>query len=230
VKSKGVLRQARPAIAGVVLAFALTTGLAACGGSSTTTTGGPSLDLSHANLQASDLPPGWKLAPPPRESLAKHVFVCLNLLSSDQPSTAISATGPGQLKMISDVLGWPSATEAQGATAALAQGSSDAKSCVGSSPHFVTTDFSSPGSVRVSKSASQVQAPARAAKQTVAYGVTYLGSSGTARGALVVTTRGRATSAILAYGPGKQPFPPRLLSGLAASAYQRLGEARPGNS
>jgi len=118
---------------------------------------------SQTNLQLSDFPQGWKLAARPQQSLAQHIFACLNLLGSNQPSTAMSATGPGQLnqlKTISDVLGWPSASEAQSATAAVANGSADALSCVGSSPHFVTTDFGSGGSV----STSQVQAPRRGRK------------------------------------------------------------------
>jgi mannosyltransferase len=184
--------------------------------------------LSHANLQPSGLPQGWKTVVPPQDSLAKHLFVCLNLLGSEQRSTAISATGPGQLKMISEAVGWPTSTGAQRATAALARGSGDAKSCVASSPHFVTTDFSSSGSVRASKSPSQARAHTAAAKQTVVYGLSYRGPNGAARGALVVTTRGRATAVILAYRMGKQPFPAKLLPGLVASAYQRLGQATPG--
>lgn len=201
----------------MVFAAALASGLAGCGGGGSTTT---PVDLSHANLQPSDLPLGWTQVAPPNDSLAKHVFVCLtpDLLGSGQPSTAISATGPGQLKMISDVVGWPTATGAQSATAALVQGSGDAKSCVGSSLHFVVPAFGYPRP-------SQVRRLAGAAKETVAYTVS--GRNGAPRGVLGVTTRGRATAVILAYRTGKQPFPPKLLLGLGASASQRLGAATP---
>jgi hypothetical protein len=220
------LRGAGPAVAGMVIAALLGSGLAACGGGgSTTTTGGPPLDVSHANLQLSDLPPGWKLTAPPPDSLAKHLFACLDKLGSNQPENSIGASGPGQLKAISDVIGWPTVTAAQTATFA-AQGSDAAMSCVKSSLQFVIPAFGSPLSV----SASQVQPPAGAAKATVAYRVTFHGPNGAGRGAVVVTTRGRATAAILAYRTGKQPFPPALLSGLAASVSQRLGEANPGSS
>jgi hypothetical protein len=217
------LRRAGPAVAVIVFAALLGSGLAACGGDdNTTTAGGPPLDVSHANLQLSDLPPGWKAAAPPQDSLAKHVFACLGKLGSDQPENALSATGPGQLKAISDVIGWPTVTAAQTATFA-AQGSAAAKSCVGSSLHFVLPAFGSPLSVK----ASQVQPPAGATKQTVAYLVSFQGPNGSGRGAVVVTTRGRATAVILAYRTGEQAFPPGLLSGFAASASQRLGEATP---
>jgi hypothetical protein len=207
----------------MAIAAILVSGLAACGGGgSTTTTGGPPLDVSHANLQLSDLPPGWKLAAPPKESLAKHVFACLDKLGSNQPGIAISATGPGQLKAISDVLGWPTVKAAQIATFS-AQGTDAAKSCVGSSLQFVTTAFVSPASI----STSQISPPAGAAKGTIAYRVSSDGPNGAARGAVVVTNRGRATAVILAYRTGGQPFPPEILSSLAASASQRLAEATP---
>jgi hypothetical protein len=223
------LRGAGPAVVGMVSAALLGSGLVACGGGgSETTTGGPPLDLRHANLQPSDLPPGWKPATPPDESLAKHIFVCLDKPGSN-PEDQMSATGPGQLTVISDVVGWPTVTEAQTATFA-AQGTNAARSCVGSSLHFLIPGIGTPPSVSPSKIASQVRALAGAARPTVAYEVSFHGANGAARGAVVVTTRGRATAVILAYRPGQQPFPPRLLSGLVASASQRLGEATPAGS
>jgi hypothetical protein len=188
--------------------------------------GGQQPSPSQINLQLSDFPQGWKLAAQPKDSLAKHVFACLKVPGSNRPSTAMSATGPGQLKTISEVLGWPSVSEAQSATAAV-RSSGDASRCVGFSPHFVTTDFGSGGSV--STSAIKVRAPAAAAKETVAYAMSYDSPNAAARGGLVVITRGRATAVILAYRPGVQSVPAKLLSGLAASAYERLGEAAPRN-
>jgi hypothetical protein len=204
------------------MAFAalLGPGLAACGGGgSGSGSGGPPLDVSHANLQASDLPQGWNMAAPPTDSLAKHLFVCLtpDLLGSNQPTIRISATGPGQLKMNSDVLGWPTVSAAQSATAELAQGSIEAKSCVGSSLHFVVAAFGYPR--------SRPRLLAGATKESAAYAVS--GQTGAPRGVVGVTTRGRATSVILAYGTGNQTFPPKLLFALGASASQRLGEATP---
>jgi hypothetical protein len=208
----------------MAIAALLGLGLAACGGGdSETTSGGPPLDVSHANLQQSDLPPGWKLGAQPQDTLAKHIFACLGQLESHLPENDVGATGPDQLKAISDVIGWATLEGAQTATFAVA-GGPDAESCVGSSIHFVVPAFGSVDSGSVSK----LQPPAGAGKETVAYGVRSQGPNGAARGAVVVTTRGRATAAILAYRSGKQPFPPEVLSGLAASVHQRLGEAKPG--
>jgi hypothetical protein len=212
---------ARPAwfpLAAVVATCAV--GLAGCGGGGGGSTAAP-VDLSHANLQGADLPHGWKPAAAPQDSLAKHVFVCLtpDLLGSNQPTNRISATGPGQLKMNSDVLGWPSTSAAQSATAELAQGSVQAKSCVGSSLHFAVAAFGYPR--------SPPRLLAGGTKESAAYAVS--GQTGTPRGVVGVTTRGRATSVILAYRTGNQPFPPNLLFALGASASKRLAEATPGD-
>ena len=199
--------------------------------------GAPTAGPSNANLKPFGLSQAWRLAPPPPESLANHLFACLDLLGPDQPSSAISATGPAQLKMISDVLGWPTATDARSAAAALMQGSDEAKSCVASSLHFATTDFSipgpgdagvevnrqPPGSLGGGKGASRL--PASIARETPVYELHYSGPSGAARGSLLAIARGRATAVILAYRTGEQPLPPTLLPGLVARAYQRLDEA-----
>jgi mannosyltransferase len=200
---------------------------------------GAAAALSHANLQPSALPAGWVLVPPPNDSLAQHMFVCLHLLHPNQPRTASSLAGPGELKITSEILGWSSVTEARSATAVFAQGSSDAKGCVESSLHFATTDFSVQGpgdagviatrrpvgAARAGTKASGRRPPAAAAKATIVYALSYHGPSGPARGALVVTARGSATAVTLAYRKGEQALPAKLLPALATSAYQRLGEA-----
>jgi mannosyltransferase len=195
--------------------------------------------LSNTNLQPSDMPQGWEQAAPPHDSLAKHIFACLHPLRPNQPGTRIGVTGPSQLKIILEVLRWPTATQARSATAALGQGSSFAKSCVASSPHWVSSDFSlrSPSnagivvhrkpseSVLPTKNSGRLRVPAAAAKTAAVYGLTYSGPSGAARGALVATARGSATAVILAYRMGGEPLPPELVPALVAGAYHRLGEA-----
>ena len=205
-----------PLAAVVGISAAVLAGCGGGGGGSTTT----SVDLSHANLQPSDLPRGWTLAAEPQDSLSKHVFVCLDLLGGGQPSTAMSATGPGQLTMISDVLGWATAASAQRASTRLRQGSAEAKGCVTQSLHYVVPAFGQPRP-------SQARGLTGSKNGTlISYAVS--GPSGAPRGVLAVTTRGRATSLILLYRQGKQPVPPNLLLRLfAASASQRLAAATP---
>jgi mannosyltransferase len=200
---------------------------------------GAAAALSQPTPQPSDFPLGWQLAGEPQGgTLAQHLFACLHLLAPHQRSSSIGVTGPGQLKIGFDVLGWPAATNARSAAASLAQGSSEARRCVASAPHFATTDFSLRGSgdpgvavnpesldsIPPAKSSGPLRVPAAAKKATAVYGLSYRGPGGAARGALAATTRGSATAVVLAYRTGEQPLPPKLLPALVAAAYQRLGE------
>ena len=77
-------------------------------------------DLARMNLQLSDLPAGWRLVSPPQSPPATRLFDCMGLTGRASAS-AVAATGPGNVNVISELDWWGNPVGPRHAAAALRQ-------------------------------------------------------------------------------------------------------------
>jgi hypothetical protein len=176
--------------------------------------------LGGANLQATDLPQGWRLIAP-TSTPAKQLLTCMHVVPAGIPTdSVVSATGPGGLNAISELNRWPGSAGPRRAAAALSRPAGAA--CVRTTLEATFKSVGFPVSVEVTHGRS----PASAGPGAVAYRAIARGESGgapIAEGSVVLLRRGSISALIVAFRAGRRPFPPSVLSSLTRRSQSRIG-------
>jgi hypothetical protein len=180
------------------------------------------VDLGRVNLQQSDFPPGWSLTPPAL-SPAKRLLSCLGVApAGGSPDSVVTAKGPGENNVVSELDRWQGASGPRGAATTLARLAGAA--CVRST---VEATFAS-GGLKVSADIHRARAPRAAGRGAVAYTtvarVEPAGSS-LASGSIVFAPQGRTSALVLGFHPGQRPFPASLMSDLLSALSRRINAA-----
>jgi hypothetical protein len=180
---------------------------------------GPPVTLNQANLQASDLPSGWRLTSP-TSTPAKQLLSCIGVVPAGMPTdSVVSATGPGGLNVISELDRWPGLSGPRRVSAALSRPAGSA--CVRSALEATFADIGLP----VSIDTHRARAPASAGAGAIAYRTTVRGESGgapVANGSIVFAAHRRTSLFVVGLREGQRPFPVGVMSNLVSALSHRI--------